>query len=42
MRAAMGDFELERLFVIYPEKDYVLDDRIHVQGLRNVEGLAAA
>jgi hypothetical protein len=43
MRAAMDALKLERLFVIYPgERDYVLDDRIHVRGLRNVEGLDAA
>ena len=40
MRAALADLKLERLFVIYPgEKDYVLDDRIHVLALRNVEDL---
>ena len=40
MRVALDDLKLERLFVIYPgEKDYLLDDRIHVRGLRNVEGL---
>ena len=40
MRAALADLKLERLFVIYPgEKDYVLDDRIHVLALPNVEDL---
>jgi predicted AAA+ superfamily ATPase len=42
MRAALADLKLERLFVIYPgEKDYVLDDRIHVLALQNVEDLPA-
>ena len=42
MRAALADLKLERLFVIYPgEKNYVLDDRIHVLALRNVEDLPA-
>jgi hypothetical protein len=40
MRVALDDLKLERLYVIYPgEKDYPLDDRIHVLPLRNVEGL---
>jgi hypothetical protein len=40
MRVALDDLKLERLFVIYPgETDYILDERIHVRGLRNVEGL---
>lgn len=40
MRAALDDLKLERLVVIYPgEKDYSLDERIHVLALRNVEGL---
>jgi predicted AAA+ superfamily ATPase len=43
MRAAIADLKLERLVVIYPgEEDYVLDDRIHVRGLRNVEDLTSA
>lgn len=41
MRVALDDLKLERLFVIYPgEKDYTLDDRIHVLALRNIEGLS--
>ena len=40
MRAALADLKLERVFVIYPgETDYMLDDRIHVLALRNVEEL---
>lgn len=40
MRVALGDLKLERVFVIYPgDRDYTLDDRIHVLALRNVEGL---
>jgi predicted AAA+ superfamily ATPase len=40
MRVALDDLQLERLFVVYPgEKDYALDDRIHVLGLRGVERL---
>ncbi len=40
MRVAMDDLKLERLFVVYPgEKDYALDERIHVMALRNVEAL---
>jgi uncharacterized protein len=40
MRAALADLGLERLFVIHPgEKDYALDDRIHVLALRHVEAL---
>jgi uncharacterized protein len=40
MRAALDDLKLERLYVIYPgEKDYALDDRIHVVALRHVEEL---
>jgi len=43
MRAAMADLKLERLVVIYPgEEDYVLDDRIHVRGLRNLDELTGA
>ena len=43
MRAAIADLKLERLVLIYPgEKDYVLDDRIHVRGLRNVDELTGA
>ena len=43
MRAAIADLRLERLVVIYPgEKDYVLDDRVHVRGLRNVADLTGA
>ena len=43
MRTALDDLRLERLFVVYPgEKDYALDDRIHVLGLRSVERLADA
>ena len=42
MRVAMDDLKLQRLFVIYPgEKDYTLDDRIQVLGLRNLERLSA-
>lgn len=41
MRAALDDLKLERLVVLYPgEKNYVLDDRIQVVGLRQIEGLA--
>jgi predicted AAA+ superfamily ATPase len=40
MRVALDDLRLERLFVIYPgDRDYALDDRIHVRALRHVEGL---
>jgi hypothetical protein len=40
MRVALDDLRLERLFVVYPgEKDYTLDERIQVLGLRNVAGL---
>ena len=40
MRVALDDLKLERLVVIYPgEKDYALDDRIHVVALRNVAAL---
>jgi hypothetical protein len=43
MRAAIADLALERLVVIYPgERDYVLDERIHVRGLRNVDDLTSA
>jgi len=43
MRVALDDLKLERLFVVYPgEKDYALDDRIHVLGLRSVERLGDA
>ena len=43
MRVALDDLRLERLFVVYPgEKDYALDDRIHVLALRNVDGLRDA
>jgi len=43
MRVAMDDLRLERLFVIYPgEKDYALDTRIEVVGLRHVEQLATS
>ena len=39
----IADLKLERLVVIYPgEKDYVLDDRVHVRGLRNVADLTGA
>ena len=42
MRVALDDLKLENLFVIYPgEKDYTLDDRIQVLGLRNLERLSA-
>lgn len=37
----MEDLQLERLYVLYPgEKDYALDVRIEVLGLRHVEKLA--
>jgi uncharacterized protein len=40
IRAALDDLALERLFVVYPgEKDYPLDDRIHVLALGNMGGL---
>jgi hypothetical protein len=40
MRVALDDLKLERLLVIYPgETDYILDDRIQVLALRNVEAL---
>ena len=40
MRVALDDLKLEHLFVIYPgEKDYTLDDRIHVLALRHIERL---
>ena len=42
MRTALEDLKLERLFVVYREKDYALDDRIHVLGLRDVERLGDA
>ena len=43
MRVALDDLKPERLFVVYPgEKDYALDDRIHVIRLRSVEQLGDA
>lgn len=40
MRVALEDLRLDRLFVLYPgEKDYPLDDRLHVIALRNLEAL---
>ncbi len=38
MRMALDDLRLERLFVIYPgDQDYLLDDRLAVVALRNIE-----
>jgi uncharacterized protein len=43
MRVALEDLQLERLFVVFPgERDYMLDDRIQVVALRNVEALREA
>ena len=43
MRAALDDLKLAQLIVVYPgEKDYVLDERIQVVGLRNIASLAVA
>jgi len=40
MRVALQDLKLERLVVIYPgDKDYALDERIEVLGLRHVARL---
>jgi hypothetical protein len=40
MRVALRDLKLERLVVIYPgDKDYALDERIEVLGLRHVARL---
>ena len=39
-RVGLTDLGLERLFVLYPgKKDYLLDERIEVMGLRQVAEL---
>jgi len=43
MRVAVADLKLERLVVVYPgERDYLLDERIQVVGLRNIASVAGS